>query len=260
MPQTDTAHVIVEDIEATTWITLHRPQKRNALTLPMIQAVTRAVSELAASCSAVVLNGVGPSFCSGGDLVTYAKSDLGTFLSYTHQANAMCRAIAEAPVPIIAAVHGPVLGGGFELALACDLVVATQGATFGLPEIELGLLPGWGGTQRLTRLIGRNLTSSVILAGRRIDAREAEALGIVHRVCNDAELRNEAATIAGLFRDGPATAVAAAKRAIRAADALELGFALEQAELGKLFATTDAHEEIAAFVAKRPRRFRKLAP
>jgi enoyl-CoA hydratase len=157
-------------------------------------------------------------------------------------------------VPVIAAVRGFALGGGFELALACDLIVASEDAQLGLPELGLGVIPGAGGTQRLTRAIGRTRAMEVILTGRRIRADEAERLGLVTAVVPAADTVAHALELAARIAAAPPLAVTTAKAAVNASTRLPLadGVRFERAAFAALFATQDQREGMAAFLEKRP--------
>ena len=159
--------------------------------------------------------------------------------------------------PIVAAVRGFALGGGCELAMACDLIVAGDDAQFGQPEIRIGVMPGAGGTQRLTRAIGKARAMELILTGRSIDAREAERLGLVTRVVPAEATLESALALAAEIAAMPPLAVAAAKRAVNEADEASLtdGLADERRAFFDLFATADQKEGMAAFVEKRPPRW-----
>jgi len=160
--------------------------------------------------------------------------------------------------PVIAAVNGFCLGGGMELALSCDFIYASERAKLGLPEVGLGLFPGWGGTQRLTRLLGKNRAKEVIFTGRIFSAEEFLRFGIVNRVCKPEELMNEARATAGeIAKKGP-VAVALAKRVINDAcnSTLTEGLANERKAFPECFRTEDIREGLAAFLEKRPAQFK----
>jgi len=162
--------------------------------------------------------------------------------------------IAAIRIPLVAAVRGYALGGGFELALLCDMIIAGDDSRFGQPEIKIGVIPGAGGTQRLTRAIGKARATEVILTGRTIDAREADRLGFVTRVVPDAEVLEVALSLAATIASMPPLAVRAAKDAIAAADELPLsaGVAYERRNFHLLFGTDDQREGMTAFLEKRP--------
>ncbi|HWP35786.1 MAG TPA: enoyl-CoA hydratase/isomerase family protein, partial [Thermodesulfobacteriota bacterium] len=162
-------------------LTLERPEAHNALSLALCEALLDALRRLAADPAGVrvvILTGRGPSFCAGADLKE-RRGQPPAWLRRHHRAIVSAvEAVAALPLPVVAAVHGHALGGGFELALACDLRVAADGARFGFPETTLGIIPAAGGTQRLPRLVGPAVAKELIFTGRRIDAAEAHRLGL----------------------------------------------------------------------------------
>jgi enoyl-CoA hydratase len=204
----------------------------------------------------IVLTGSGTrAFAAGADIKAMAGASpttIGPIGGFEHWAT-----LAGVGVPIVAAVRGFALGGGCELALLCDVVVAGDDATFGQPEIKLGVIPGAGGTQRLTRAVGRARAMELVLTGRSIDAREAERLGLVSRVVPAEETLDRALELAGRIAALPPIAVRAAKAAVNAAQELPLseGLARERQAFFGLFATADQKEGMAAFVEKRSPRW-----
>lgn len=242
-------------------VALNRPAKYNAFNTAMVTSVSEVfrLAETDPEVRAIVLTGRGRHFAVGADITEYAKDDSDAFRAFTDLANEMCERISTSPHAVVAAVNGLALGGGFEVVLSCDLVVAAQDASFGLPELRLGLIPGWGGTQRLPALVGANRARAIILLGERIDAEQARAIGLVHRVCSADALLDHAHQVAAALAEQPAMAVAAAKRAVAASHAAQpyqaMGHTTERDELLRLFATADAREGIAAFVGKRTPRF-----
>ncbi|MEV7870775.1 enoyl-CoA hydratase/isomerase family protein [Streptomyces sp. NPDC088124] len=188
MPAADPATdlVLVEHQGPVAVVTINRPAKYNAISPAVVTALDAALGALGADprVRAIILTGAGKAFAAGADISFYAQADREEFTAFTGRCNALCDRIATSPVPVVAAVRGLALGGGFELVLSCDVVVAEQGAAFGLPEVSLGLLPGWGGTQRLTWHVGPNRAKWLIMSGERLDATTAEALGIVTHICD----------------------------------------------------------------------------
>jgi enoyl-CoA hydratase len=199
------------------------------------------------------LRGEGRAFAAGADIETYDGLSREGFRQVIDDSRAVVDLLAACPKPVIAAVHGFALGGGFELVLACDLVVATTKARFGLPEARLGLLPGGGGTQRLPRLVGRLRANELIMTRRILTAHEALGWGLVNRLCEEPELDRTVAGLVGELRGSAPAALGLAKRLIAGAADQDLPCDLDrEAELtSALIETPDAREGIAAFIGKR---------
>lgn len=234
-------------------VSLDRPAKRNAITLRMATACITALEEAASRARVIVLQGSDTMFCAGADIATYARGDEEEVRMLTDAANLLVDTIAAAPVPIVVAVEGMALGGGMEIALAADLVVASDSAKFGLPELALGLIPGWGGTQRLTALVGPRRAKEVILLGRVLSADDADGLGLVVRRCAAGDA---ASTALELARHIAARAPLAVREARRVIDLAPHGRAEERAALDVLFKSADGREGVAAFAEKRQPTFR----
>jgi enoyl-CoA hydratase/carnithine racemase len=188
------------------------------------------------------------------DMVDYGPDEIAADVGALEQA---CRDLEAIPKPVIAAIEGFALGGGCEVALACDRRIAAEGARIGLPEIRLGIIPGSGGTQRLPRLIGLARARDLVLSGRWVEAEEALAIGLVDRVAPSGEAYGEALEEARGFARGPTLAYAAAKRALAAAndEPLARGLQVERDAFVPLFATRDQEEGMRAFLEKRDPRF-----
>lgn len=241
-------------------LTVNRPEKRNALNTAVREQLLAALSEVQddQTVGAVVITGAGDrAFVAGADIAEFADR------TPVDQSRAMQRpsvldAIERLPKPVIAAVNGYCLGGGLELAMACDLRLAGDSATFGQPEINLGIIPGGGGTQRLPRLIGPGAALKLILTGEPIDASEALRLGLVEEIVPAASLLERALALAGRIASRPPVAVAAAKEATRAALATTLaeGLRVERGLYLLCFASDDKREGVDAFLNKRPPHFR----
>jgi enoyl-CoA hydratase len=242
------------EVSGVALVTLDRPQALNALSSGLMAELVAALEALDVDdgVRAIVLTGAGDrAFAAGADIGEMADAspeslaDGGGFGRWDE-----LRAIRR---PVIAAVRGFALGGGCELAMACDLIVAGDDARFGQPEIRLGVMPGAGGTQRLTRAIGKARAMELILTGRSIDAREAERLGLVTRVVPAEATLESALALAAEIAALPPVAVAAAKKAVNEAfeSSLTDGLADERQAFFDLFATEDQKEGMAAFVEKR---------
>jgi enoyl-CoA hydratase/carnithine racemase len=236
-------------------IMLDRPEAMNALSTAMAARLAEACAELAADrgIRAIVLAGEGRAFCVGADLKERAAMSDAELLAQRPVFRAAFGAVLALPQPVIAAVHGYALGGGCELALSCDLIVADETAVFGLPETTVGLVPGGGGTQLALRRLGPGRAADLVLTGRRVDAAEAERLGLADRLVptgGAAELSRE---LAGRIAGNSPVAVVNAKRALRLGAGLPLAAGLEVEDSAWRAAafSADRKEGIAAFVQKR---------
>lgn len=240
-------------------VTIRRAQALNALNSELLQELGE-VTEVIYQDSDVkvaVFTGEGRAFVAGADISEIAHiEDVFAGRDMALQGQGVMNEIAALPMPTIAAINGFALGGGLELALACDLRVASSKARLGLPEVSLGIIPGYGGTQRLSRLIGRGRALDLILTGRHVPAEEALQLGIVNRVGEDA--LQLALELAAIIRKNAPVALSLAKEAIERGEALDLAEALEtEADLfGLACATKDMREGTQAFMAKRTPEFK----
>jgi enoyl-CoA hydratase len=253
--------ILVERSGAVTTVTLNRPDVLNALNGRMLDELTQTFAELArdATLRAVVLTGAGAkAFAAGADIgELHALADARAGEAQAARGQALTLAIERLPVPVIAAVNGFALGGGCELAMACDIRIAAEHARFGQPEVNLGILPGYGGTQRLTRLVGEGMAMYLCLTGELIDAAEALRFGLVQKLVPADALLGEARRIAELIAAKGPLAIAATKRAIVEGAGLPLTDALtmEALRFGQLVGTEDFKEGSAAFIAKRKAAF-----
>lgn len=247
--------VTVEHAGAIARVTLDRPDKLNALNVGMFHGLIAAIEAVVASPTArvCILSGAGRAFAAGADIGLYqgtVSADIRRFMDLGRRA---LGAVATCPKPVIAAVHGYALGGGFELAIACDFIVAAESARLGLPEVTLGLLPGGGGTQRLPRLVGRLRANDLLMTGRSLTAEEALSWGLINRVAPDDGVLEAAEELAAVIARRAPIAVEMGKRLVQ--DGLEqpLAAALvhERESTLHLYETDDAREGIDAFVEKR---------
>ena len=241
-------------LDGVALVTLDRPEVLNALDFALIRELTDALEALDRdpACRAIVLTGAGNrAFAAGADIRELAVQTP-TTLTVDDNFHRWER-IKRIRTPLIAAVRGFALGGGCELAMTCDMIVAGEDAQFGQPEITLGVMPGAGGTQRLTRAIGKARAMEMILTGRTMGAREAEAHGLVSRVVPAESALTAALELATRIAAMPPIAVIAAKEAVNLAEELplEAGLAHERRDFYLLFATEDQREGMAAFVEKR---------
>jgi enoyl-CoA hydratase/carnithine racemase len=237
-------------------ITLNRPEAMNAISSAMAAELTRACAELAAApeVRVVVFGAAGErAFCAGADLKERAGLTDADIMRQRHVIRAVFGALLALPQPAIAAVHGFALGGGCELALSCDLVVADETATFGLPEVTVGLVPGGGGTQLALRRLGPGRAADLVLTGRKVGVDEAMRLGLVDRRVPAGQDGRAALELAGQIAANSPVAVRAAKRAIRHGwgVSLEAGLDIEDAAWRTAALSADRREGVAAFVEKR---------
>jgi enoyl-CoA hydratase len=241
-------------IDGVALVTLDRPRVLNALDFTLLAELTDALEALDRdrACRAIVITGAGDrAFAAGADIRELAGQTAASLLA-DNQFHRWER-IKRIRTPLIAAVRGLALGGGCELAMTCDMLVAGEGAQFGQPEIKLGVIPGAGGTQRLARAIGKAKAMEMVLTGRTIDAREADARGLVTRVVPDEEVVSSALGLAATVAAMPPLAVLAAKEAVNRAGelGLEAGLEFERRSFYLLFGTEDQREGMAAFTEKR---------
>ena len=253
--------VLVDVRDGVAYVTLNRPAAANALSRELVNAVGQAFARLAADdgVRVVVLSGSGErAFCAGADLKERRAMSLDETRAFLRDLNAVVDAIAAGPRPVIAALNGAALGGGLELALACDVRLAADTAEMGLPEVRLGIIPGAGGTQRLARVVGVAAAKELALTGRRIGAARALALGLVSEVVPAEELSAAAARVAAEMTAAGPLAVRQAKRAIDEGLDRPLGEALgiERACYEVVLGSDDRNEGLAAFAEKRPPAFK----
>ncbi len=237
-------------------IMLDRPEAMNAISTTVARALTAACGQVAADSQirAVVLSGApGRAFCAGADLKERAGMSDAEILAQRPVLRAAFGAVLGLPQPAVAAVHGFALGGGCELALCCDLVVADDTAVFGLPEVTVGLVPGGGGTQLALRRLGPGRAADLVLTGRRVAIEEAERLGLIDRRVAAGSATAEALSLAVLVAANSPVATRAAKRALRHGwgVSLEAGLDVEDAAWRTAALSADRREGIAAFVEKR---------
>lgn len=254
----DTLTVEVEAPVET--IAVNRPEAMNAVNVAVVEELNTAVRTAVESeeVRVIVLTGSGErAFVGGGDIKEFSESSGIWFETEFRDAVRDLEAALEgSPKPIIAAVNGVALGGGTEIAMMCDLIVATESARFGQPEIRLGIIPGAGGTQRLTQLVGYLKAKELVLTGRHVPAREAADIGLVNEVVDDDEFDARVDELATELASGPPIAQRFAKRAVNEARPdLQSGLELEAALAALLFETEDKAEGMAAFVEKRDPEF-----
>ncbi len=250
--------LIVETVSHVQKITLHRPEALNALNAPLLRELADAVSaaDADADIRCILLTGSQKAFAAGADIAEMSEK---TFSQITQEDlfGADVQRFLACRKPILAAVAGYALGGGCELAMMCDFIIAADNAQFGQPEINLGVIPGIGGTQRLTRALGKAKSMEMHLTGRLIDAQEAERMGLVSRIVPADQLMEDAMQTARLIASKSLPSLMAAKEAVNRAQELALreGLLFERRLFLSLFATEDQKEGMRAFLEKRKPRF-----
>lgn len=246
-----------EQIGRVVLVRLNRPEKLNALNSEVMFAITQTLTELDKSpnVGCFVITGSERAFAAGADIAEMSDKSYSEMLGIDYFSG--WEAFCALRTPKIAAVSGYALGGGCELAMMCDLIYAAESALFGQPEIKLGVIPGIGGTQRLTRLVGRAKAMDLILTGRMMDALEAERAGLVARVMPDESLLDETLAIANVISSYSKPSVLVAKEAIDRAEQVSLkeGLLFERRAFHSLFATQDQKEGMQAFLEKRAPNF-----
>ena len=237
-------------------LTLNRPEALNAFNSEQLRLLEQMLTEVAAdpAIRAVVLTGAGErAFAAGADIREMAALSPEGGLAFGRLGHAVTRAVEALPQPVVAAVNGFALGGGCELAIACDIRIASENAVFAQPEVSLGIPPGWGGSQRLPRLVGPGMAAEMILTGRRVAAAEALRIGLVNRVVPLPDLMPAAAELAATIAANGPVAVRAAKRLMALAfdgDPV-VGLETECAVFGSVFGSPEQREGMGAFVEKR---------
>jgi enoyl-CoA hydratase len=256
------SHLLLERHGPVTVLSVNRPDRLNALSRETLVELDRAVSAFRgdAAQGALIVTGAGEkSFVSGADIAELAALDARGAEALSRLGQGVMDRIEGSPKPVLAAVNGYAFGGGCELALACHIRLASENAVLGLPEVGLGIIPGYGGTQRLPRLVGLGRAIELIVTGRRVKADEALGLGLVSRVLPLDRLRAEAEALAlAILRNGPLAVTAALEAVQRGSQLpLEAGLRLESGLFGLVAASEDMHEGLKAFLEKRPASFQR---
>lgn len=241
-------------------LTLNRPQALNALNAATLDELARAIAQVNADpgARALLITGAGEkAFVAGGDIGEMQSLTADQARAFSEKGMRALHALEALPVPVIALVQGYALGGGCELAMACDWIIASERAVFGQPEVNLGIPPGFGGTQRLARLVGRARALELVTTARQVKAGEALAIGLVMEVVPAAELRARGMAVARMIAAKGPVAVRLAKQAVHRGQDLDLAnaCAYETAVFALAFATADQREGMDAFLAKRAARF-----
>jgi enoyl-CoA hydratase len=239
-------------------IRLNRPERLNALGVDMVDALERAITNAVAErCRVLLVRGTGRAFCAGADLKERRSMDEAARVKHNRAINAAVDALGAAPMPTVAVLNGLALGGGCEIAIACDLRIASEEAQIGLTEARIGAIPGAGGTQRLPRLIGAARALQMILTGEPVDAKRAAEIGLVNAVVPSGALDEHARRLAGLLASRSPSGAQTAKRLVyRGLEVpLDQGLAYEREALKQILASADYAEGLAAFSEKRQPHF-----
>ncbi len=256
--QTDSGIVVEKCAEGIVQIRLNRPDRLNALGVDMVDALLAAITDAAASDARVILlRGTGRAFCAGADLKERRTMDEAARIKHNRAINAAVDALGAAPMPTVCAINGLALGGGCEIALACDLRYAADDAQIGLTEARIGAIPGAGGTQRLPRVIGATRALELILTGEPITGQRAAEIGLINAAVAADQLDAHVTRIATVLASRSPSGARTAKRVIYGGleTTLANGLALEASALRDILTSVDYAEGLAAFAEKRPARF-----
>ncbi len=251
---------ILFDVDAgVATITFNRPEKLNALNHQMLSEFAAALEQVKQDrgIRVLLLTGAGRAFIAGADISRFLEFNPLAAREFAASAHEIGFAMEALPIPVVACVNGFALGGGLEMAMACDFIYAADTARFGQPEINLGIMPGFGGSQRLARLIGKGSAKEMCLTGRLVDAAEAKAMGLAARVFPAATFMEECRKVAGELAVKGRVSLKLTKETIDRGFDMDLksGCALEVDAFALCFASPDAHEGARAFLEKRPPKF-----
>lgn len=245
--------VVLEKREGYAVATVNRPKQLNALNADVLNDLDAVINEVEASSDirALIITGSGEkAFVAGADIAQMKDMGSEEGRTFCMLGSRVFRRLELLNIPVIAAVNGFALGGGCELALACDIRIASENAVFAQPEVGLGIIPGFGGTQRLMRVIGVGLAREYIYTGKRINAQEAKEMGLVNRVVPIGELLASCEDIAARIAKASPHAVCAAKKAMNPDLPIDEGLKLENEQIGKCFGTAEQHDLMTRFVEK----------
>lgn len=252
--------ILVVKKEGILWITINRPEKLNALDSTVLDLLRNSIHELQVddTLRGAIITGAGEkAFVAGADISSFLNGDRNSGETFASIGQTLFSSIENSPKPILAAVNGFALGGGCELAMSCHFRIASDNARFGQPEVNLGIIPGYGGTQRLPRLVGKGKALEMMLTGENIDAHEAHRIGLVNQVCTQEDLLAIAETKMKTITSKSRIAVAQIIAATNAADGdPEQGMKKEAACFGASFASEDMVEGVTAFLEKRKANFK----
>ena len=252
-------NILVSTEDAVVTVTINRPEKLNALNDATIAELTQAFTNLPEGARVAILTGAGDkAFVAGADIAELAELTAVMAKDVSSRGQAMCDAIEQCEVPVIGAINGFALGGGLEVAMACNIRYASTKARMGLPEVTLGIIPGYGGTQRLPRLVGEGHAMEMVTTGGMVDAAEAHRIGLVNRVFEPDELMDACGKLAKkIARNGPVAvryAMEAVNRGLQAGRVE--GMRVEEDLFGVVNATEDVKEGLTAFLEKRKAEFK----
>ncbi|MEM3458565.1 MAG: enoyl-CoA hydratase-related protein [Candidatus Bathyarchaeia archaeon] len=253
--------VKIEREQSVLWIILNRPHRLNAFNDVLLEELADALdtAEKDPSIRCLVVTGEGDrAFSAGADVTMFPKATPAKAEEFSRFGQKVFGKIEEMSKPVIAAINGFALGGGLELALACDFRIAAEHAELGSPEILLGLIPGWGGTQRLVRIVGLAKAKEMVMLGVRLKADEALKAGLVHKIVHYEKLKDEVRAIAQKLAEGPPIAMKYAKHALNFGTQvpLDVGLRLESGLMGLSFSTEDLKEGVEAFMSRRKAEFK----
>ena len=254
-------NIIFQIEEQIATITFNRPKVLNALNEASLKEFSHAIDKVAGDedIRVLILTGAGDrSFVAGADITEFLKFNALKAKIFSEMGHGIVSKLQELPIPVIGAVNGFALGGGCEVVIACDFIYASENAMFGLPEINLGIIPGFGGTQRLPRIIGKNRAKEMIFTGKMISAAEAQAMGLVNKVCLQNQLMDEVLNVAKIIVAKGKVSLRAAKQAINSGMDVDLktGCRIEIDAFAVCLASPDAKEGTKAFLEKRPPDFK----
>ncbi len=256
--------VELKEEDGILWVKLNRPDALNAINEEVVEKLKEMVEYVKKNKTVrvVILTGEGKAFCAGADIKMFSESDAFKARAIVEGLGKVLEEFEELEVPVIAAVNGVAVGGGCEMAMACDIIIASEKARFGQPEINLGIIPGAGGTQRFARLIGWKKAMELCLTGEMISAEEAYRLGLVNKVVEHDKLLDEAKAMAEKIKAKSPYAVMFVKQAVNRGfkTTLRNGIVNERDLFALSFASDDAREGLKAFVEKRKAEFRKDRP
>ncbi|AEB94394.1 3-hydroxypropionyl-CoA dehydratase [Metallosphaera cuprina] len=242
------------------WITLNRPDKLNALNSKLLEELNRAVSEGESDpeVRVIIITGKGKAFCAGADITQFNQLSPTDAWRFSKRGREVMDKIESLSKPTIAMINGYALGGGLELALSCDIRIAAEEAQLGLPEINLGIYPGYGGTQRLTRIVGKGRALEIMMTGDRLSGKDAERYGLVNRVTPLSNLEQETRKLAEKIARKSPVSLALIKEVVNKGldSPLASGLSLESIGWGVIFSTEDKKEGVNAFLEKREPNFK----